>query len=376
MNQLISKTTSKTYRRLLRPLLFRQKPDAVHEHMSRFGSRIQRIYGLKRVLHSFWAYDNMPVLGQTLHGITFGNPVGLSAGFDKNFELPQIIKAIGFGFMEGGSLTLHSCKGNPRPWFHRLPKSKSLVVNVGLANRGVTAIIKQLQRYPRNMFTDFPLNISVAKTNSLKASTDSEAIADYIGSLKIIGEAGVGDIITLNISCPNVYGGEPFTTPERLERLLVNVDNIKLVQPVFVKMPIDLPQESFNKLLTVIAQHHITGITIGNLAKDRKQIKLKDSLPDAIKGNLSGKPTWEPSNELIRYTYKKYGKRFIIIGVGGIFSAQDAYIKIKLGANLVEIITGMIFEGPQLIGQINHDLVKLLKDDGYSNISQAIGVNA
>jgi dihydroorotate dehydrogenase (fumarate) len=226
------------------------------------------------------------------------------------------------------------------------------------------------------MFTNFPLNISVAKTNSPKACTDTDAIADYTGSLKIIGEAGVGDMITLNISCPNTYGGEPFTTPSRLNRLLTEVDALNLVQPMFVKMPNNLPWEEFDQLLTVIARHQVKGVTISNLAKDRKKLSLKDPLPENIKGNLSGRPTWDLSNELIRKTYKKYHRRFVIIGVGGIFSAQDAYTKIKLGANVVELITGLIFEGPQLIGQINRDLVKLLKKDGYHNISQAVGVDA
>jgi dihydroorotate dehydrogenase (fumarate) len=216
----------------------------------------------------------------------------------------------------------------------------------------------------------------VAKTNSPVASSDKDAIADYVGSLKTIGTAGVGDMITLNISCPNAYGGEPFTTPTRLDRLLTQVDVIKLVQPVFVKMPSDLNWEAFDKLLAVIARHRITGVTISNLAKDRSQLKLKDPLPDDVKGNLGGKATWELSNRLIRQTYSKYNRRFVIIGVGGIFSAADAYKKIRYGANLVELVTGLIFEGPQLIGQINHGLVDLLHRDGFSNVAEAVGVDA
>jgi dihydroorotate dehydrogenase (fumarate) len=376
MNSIISKSTKITYQGVIKPLFFKQKPDSTHQYILHLGKFSQRIFGVKGTLHSIWAYDNQSVLGQTLRGITFRNPVGLSAGFDKNFELPPIMKSIGFGFMEGGSLTYQPCAGNPKPWFHRLPNSKSLVVNVGLANQGVTAIIKRLERFPRELFRDFPLNISVAKTNSPEASTDKDAIADYVGSLKAIGTAGVGDMITLNISCPNAYGGEPFTTPTRLDRLLTQVDAIKLVQPVFVKMPSDLNWEAFDELLAVIARHRITGVTISNLAKDRNQLKLKDSLPDGVRGNLSGKPTWELSNKLIRQTYRKYNRRFVIIGVGGIFSAEDAYTKIRYGANLVELVTGLIFEGPQLIGRVNHGLVDLLHRDGFSNVAEAVGVDA
>ena len=278
--------------------------------------------------------------------------------------------------MEGGSLTFNKCEGNPRPWFHRLPKTQSLVVYAGLANNGVKAIIKTLNSYPSDTFKGFPLNISIAKTNSKKTCTDKEAISDYIGSMELLQKARWGDIYTLNISCPNVYGGEPFTTPDRLEALLHEVDQLNLKQPLFIKMPSHLAWKEFNILLKVADRHTVQGLTISNLAKERGQAKLMDPLPETIKGNLSGKPTWDLSNNLIRQTYKKYGKRFVIIGVGGIFSAEDAYTKIKLGATLVELITGMIFEGPQLIGQINRGLVKLLEQDGYHTVSEAIGVEA
>lgn len=141
-------------------------------------------------------------------------------------------------------------------------------------------------------------------------------------------------------------------------------------------MPSHLKWEYFGELLDVADKHNVMGVTIGNLAKDRAQANLMDPLPDAIKGNLSGKPTWELSNNLIRQTYKNYGKRFVIIGVGGIFCAEDAYTKIKMGATLVELISGLIFEGPQLIGQINKDLVSLLEKDGYNSITEAIGAEA
>lgn len=375
MNAPLSTFSGKLYRGVAKPILFKKAPDDVHNNMLRCAKRLQPYRGIQKLVGGTWAYQNPTMLAQTYHGILFRNPVGLSAGFDKNFELPPMLKAIGFGFMEGGSLTFEPCAGNPRPWFHRLPNTKSLVVYAGLGNHGVEAIIRRLQSYPAETFKDFPLNMSVAKTNSPQTCTEEQAVADYIGSLRAIKKAGLGDMITLNISCPNTYGGEPFNTPKRLEKLLTAIDKVKLSQPVFIKMPSDLPWEKFRKLLVVADKHHVAGVTISNLAKDRKTIKLADPLPDSVKGNLSGKPTWELSNNLIKHTYREFGKRFNIIGVGGISSAEDAYTKIKLGASLVELITGMIFEGPQLIGQINRGLVELLKRDGYTHISQAIGVD-
>jgi dihydroorotate dehydrogenase (fumarate) len=341
--------------------------------MVRSGSLLQRVAPIRGLLHGSFAYEDPTVLRQTVAGLQFNNPVGLSAGLDKNFELVPIMKAVGFGFMEGGSLTLDPCVGNARPWFHRLPKTKSIVVHVGLANYGVARGIHTIRSYKPSLLTDFPLNISVAKTNSPGTCTNEDAVADYVGSLEQIKSTGVGDMYTLNISCPNTFGGEPFTDPERLEMLLSATDALELTKPLFIKMPIDLDWKSFKALLAVADNHQVTGVTIGNLAKDRSKVDLKDPLSETVKGNLSGKPTQKLSDALIGQTYKAYGKRFIIIGVGGIFTAQDAYAKIKNGATLVEMVTGLIFQGPQVIGQINRDLAGLIKADGYNNVSEVIG---
>ncbi len=376
MQSLISNLSSKAYTKVVKPILFKQKPDAVHGHLLQAVNRLQSLGFIRRLVHDVWAYENNARLSQEVLGIHFRNPIGLSAGFDKNFELPPMLKSIGFGFMEGGSLTYKPCTGNPKPWFYRLPRTKSIVVYAGLANQGVTKIIERIKNYTPSTFTEFPLNISVAKTNSKITADEAGAIADYVSSLSQIKKAAVGSMVTLNISCPNTYGGEPFTTPELLERLLEKVDEVQMPQPIFIKMPADLDWPDFDKLLAVAAKHRVAGITISNLAKDRGQAKLMDPLSATVKGGLSGKPTWGLSNNLIRETYKKYHERFVIIGVGGVFSAEDAYTKIKLGATLVELITGMIFEGPQLIGQINQGFVALLKRDGYQTISEAIGVDA
>lgn len=375
MNSLLSRGSSLAYKKAFKPILFRQKPDDVHERLLRSGSHIQNIPVIREALKKAWSFSD-PSLEQSVFGLTFNNPVGLSAGFDKNFELPGLLSAIGFGFMEGGSLTYRPYAGNPKPWFTRLPKTESIVVYAGLANQGVDVITKRLKSYPATVFKNFPLNISVAKTNSPKTCTDDEAISDYVGSLKILNQNHLGDMYTLNISCPNTYGGEPFTTKDRLNRLLGKVDQLNLTKPLIVKMPSDKSWKEFNQLLRVIIEHKVSGVTICNLAKDRSKVQLKDPLPDAVLGNLSGRPVWELSNALIKKTYQNYGDKLIIIGVGGIFSAEDAYTKIKLGATLVELVTGLIFEGPQLIGQINQGLSELVKKDGYANICEAIGIDA
>jgi dihydroorotate dehydrogenase (fumarate) len=371
----ISKLSSVIYRRIAKPLLFKLPPDAAHDKMIATGSAVQRIGFLRGLMRWSWAYQNPDRLSQTLCGLEFQNPLGLSAGLDKNFEIAGVVSSIGFGQMEGGSITFHPCAGNPKPWFYRLPKSKSLVVNAGLANHGARRILARLGRYKQNQLGDMRINVSVAYTNDKQTCTEGEAIADYIGSLKLIKKSRKAGLVTLNISCPNTYGGEPFTTPFKLGRLLAAVDDLKLDMPVFVKMPIDKTDDEFADLIAVILKHNIAGVTISNLFKDRQKVKLADKLPDSVPGNLSGKPTFDRSNQLIKLARQRAGDKLVISGVGGVFSAQDAYAKIRSGANLVQMVTALMFEGPQIVGQINRGLVKLLERDGFSNVAEAVGVD-
>lgn len=376
MNKALSKTAQIGYTSIAKPILFRMQPDGVHSRTLRLAVALQRSRVMRQMIHGALAYDEPTILAQDVRGVWFTNPIGLSAGFDKNFELPPMMRAIGFGFMEGGSVTNRPSAGNPRPWFYRLPRSKSLVVYAGLANQGAHTIMKRLASYDRGQLEDFPLNVSVAQTNTKDITTEQEAIGDVIEGVRTVRDANLAHMLTINISCPNTYRGEPFTSPKMFEKLLRQVDALQLEMPVFVKMPNHLSWDDFDALLTVAAHHDISGVTVSNLAKREAGVKLSEPLPDSVLGGLSGKPTWEKSNELIKRTYQKYGKRFTIIGVGGVFSAKDAYTKIRLGATLVELITGMIFEGPQLVGQINKGLTELLERDGYSNVREAIGVDA
>lgn len=371
MNFPISQTTGFLYRYVIKPVVFRIPPDSVHSGIINLGKGVQRISFLRWLMKSSWKYSN-PVLHQNILGIDFENPVGLSAGFDKNIELSPTIKSVGFGFMEGGTITFQACKGNKRPWFYRLPKTKSLVVHAGLPNEGTKKIMHRVDNYPKGTFNDFPLNVSVAQSNVKNVDTLDKAIDDYVKGIKDIVTSSDAKMITLNISCPNTYDGEPFSDPRAMEKLLKRVDTLKVKQPIFLKMPSHLKWNQFEQLLEVVKKHDVAGITVSNLAH-KHDVSFKDILPDDVKGGFSGKPTFKLSNDLIYQTRKKYKDRFVIIGVGGIFSADDAYTKIKLGANLVELITGMIFEGPQLIGQINRGLAIRLHRDGFESISDAVG---
>ena len=366
MSRLCRHISHRIYVRIAKPIMFRFSPDAVHERVIMLARTIGRTRPVRWLLRAMWQHQS-PALAQTIHGLDFTNPVGVSAGFDKNAQAVPLLESIGLGYATVGSITGHACKGNDRPWFHRLPKEQSIVVNAGLPNVGSRAISQRLKADTLTASRGIPLVISVARTNSRKSSTDSEAITDYITALTRLRP--FADAFELNISCPNTYGGEPFTTPGRLTKLLEAVDALGLAQPVFVKMPSNLPWSEFDKLLAVITTHHVAAVTIANLRKDRRGIEVDPG----VKGNLSGKPTRARSDELIARTYSKYGRRLTIIGVGGIFTAEDAYAKITHGASLVGLVTGLIYEGPQVIGAINEGLEQLMKADGFTHISQAIG---
>lgn len=220
-----------------------------------------------------------------------------------------------------------------------------------------------------------PVGISIGRTNTLALKTQKQSIEDIISAFHTFEQSSVKHTYyELNISCPNLYGDITFYPPKNLEELLSEVDKLHLKKPVFIKMPIEKSDKEVTAMLEVIADHCPAGVIFGNLQKNRNHPALVQREVKKFKvGYFSGKPTFDRSNELIKLAYKTYKKRFVIIGCGGIFSGDDAYLKIKLGATLVQLITGMIFQGPQLISQINIELVDALKRDGFKHISEAIG---
>jgi len=375
MGETLIKLRNKTgrffYQTIFKRIFFAIDPEKVHDMMLKFG-RLLGSNPLSRKFNSaLFNYKNKK-LEQTILGIEFMNPVGLAAGFDKNAEIMQVIKETGFGFEEIGSVTAKPCKGNAKPRLWRLKKSKGLVVYYGLKNDGAEVIAQRLVKNKSKI----PIGVSIAKTNCRETANEDEGIKDYCESVKILKNHG--DYLTINISCPNAYGGLPFTDEQSLNKLLGEIRKIEINKPLFLKMATDLSNDEIDAIIELSRKYKIAGFICTNLTKDRKNKDIESKIIDKNipeLGGISGLPIKELSNKLIKYIYEKTGNEFIIIGCGGIFSAEDAYEKIKNGASLVQLITGMIFEGPQLISEINQGLVGLLKKDGYSSISEAIGKN-
>ncbi len=356
------------YRYFLKPVLFRMDPEKVHDHVTKFGVLLGKTVWSRRMVERLFFFEH-PMLEQQIVGIFFKNPFGLAAGFDKNAQLVHILSSIGFGFIEVGSITGEPCLGNPRPRLWRMPQSQGLAVYYGLKNDGAEVVARRLSQYE----THVPLGVSLAKTNDQKRVDVQEGVADYLKAYTLC--AGKGDYVTVNISCPNTFGGEPFTDPTRLHQLLNQIDARFLGNPIFLKLSPDMNKVEIDGILQVVTSHHVHGFICSNLTKQREQNpKILDSYVPK-QGGFSGKIVEEASNQQIQMVYKKTKGRYVIIGCGGVFSAQDAYKKIRLGASLVQLMTGMIFRGPQLISELKIDLVRLLENDGFHDISEAIGID-
>ncbi|MDR1448487.1 MAG: dihydroorotate dehydrogenase (quinone) [Candidatus Ancillula sp.] len=360
------------YIHLVKPILFRIQPDDMHEKMLVLSEFATRHALFRWFINYSMKYNNKQMLAQKLDNfknMEFNNPFGLGAGFDKNAVTAAAIEGIGFAYAAFGSTTARYCPGNERPWFHRLPEYKSLMINVGLANNGVDSVAKTVSKAHDESRT-LRVGQSIARTNDAKAADDSEGIEDYAYSLgQLFGKTAY---IEINISCPNTFKGEPFTDPVRLDALLTRLDKVKRSGPVTLKMPSDKTWEEFRELLEVVVKHDVQGVTISNLRKNREGLEI----PKDWKGNLSGAPTKDKSDYLIAKTFLEYGQRLVITGLGGVFTPEDAYRKIRLGASLVSVVSILMFKGPAAIPYLKRGLVKLLKDDGFRNIQDAVGTAA
>ena len=352
--------------------MFRVDPEVIHKRFVRVGQGLGRRKVTRALTRAAFGYEEC-ILSQTIAGVKFPNPVGLAAGFDKNAELLSIMPAVGFGFMEVGSITVQPYQGNPPPRLRRLKKSRGLVVNYGLKSAGAKALARRIgdiSQTNERLAKHIPLGISIARSNVPGTEVEEAGILDQVECYEVL--RGLGDYVTLNLSCPNTAGGEPFHKPELLNSLLRRLPLAGDPRPTFLKISPNLSPEVVSDIIEVALKHNVTGLVIGNLAKNKDNARLYEDV-SAFTGGISGKPTELLANKLIAHAYQQGQGKLVIIGCGGVFSAEDAYAKIKLGASLVQLITGMIYEGPQLISSINIGLARLLKKDSFTNIKDAVG---
>ena len=338
---------------MIRPAAFKLDPERVHEMAM---SLLQ-----KGVFRSRWFQD--PSLEQDLFGVTFRNPIGLAAGFDKNAVALDHWHDLGFGFVECGTITFHAQPGNPKPRMFRLPRDHALINRLGFNNLGAVHVGTKLAAANPKI----PVGVNLGKS---KITELADAALDYCESFRIVHPFGAYFVI--NVSSPNTPGLRELQDKGPLLEIIEAMREIDANKPLFVKVAPDLSSSALDDVLEVAHSAGLTGLiatntTIGreNLSADPKQ-----------SGGLSGRPLKARANEVLRYLYKGSNRDMVLIGVGGIENGADAYEKICLGANLCQLYTGWIYGGPQMIPNALEDMVALLAKDGFKNIVEAVGSRA
>jgi len=355
---IFSSFLSLSYKYILKPILFLFDAELVHDFFTKSGEMLENY---PKLVSSVFAYKN-PKLLKKIAGITFDNPIGLAAGFDYDGHMATVMKHVGFGFNTVGTVTAIAYEGNAKPRLMRLPLSKSLLVNKGFKSGGALVVRARLDS--KNLI-GHTIGISVGSSNLPQIDSLTKAIADYLFTFKAFANRKYVKYFELNISCPNIALKGAFSSKENFTKLCKAVKALKLKQPVFVKMASEMSFKESDMLVEIALKYGMKGVIFSNLVKDRTNKYLNIDEVQKIShlpGNFSGKPTFENSVKLIQHTRKKFGKDIVIIGTGGVFNASDAKAKFDAGADLIQLITGMIYEGPQLIGQINQALSRDYKD--------------
>ncbi|MCZ6522076.1 MAG: quinone-dependent dihydroorotate dehydrogenase [Bacteroidetes bacterium] len=343
------------YKYLIRPILFIFNPETVHHFTVMALKFFLSNAFIRRIVSSIYKV-NRPVLEKELFGIKFPNPVGLAAGFDKDANLIDELATFGFGFIEIGTLTPKGQVGNPQPRLFRLPKDQALINRMGFNNEGVIKAVERLKS--RNSKVIVGGNIG-----KNKETENRFAYRDYEYCFEALYD--VVDYFVVNVSSPNTPDLRELQEKEPLKILLETIKGRLLTKsvakPLLLKIAPDLTVEQLDDVIEIVKEVRMDGIIATNTTVKREGLKTtSDDIEKIGAGGLSGRPISKNSTEMIKYLRKKLGPDFPIIGVGGIFNAKDALDKLNAGANLVQVYTGFIYEGPSMVKNINRTLAKEL----------------
>jgi dihydroorotate dehydrogenase len=301
----------------------------------------------------------------------FPEPAG-AAGYDKNGRTVEAMSDLGFGFVEVGSVSAYPSDGNPRPRLFRVPADRAIVVNYGLPNEGAEAVASRLaaKRIP------VPLGVNIVKTNRLRPEGEEEILGDYCRSVSVLKDSG--DYLVLNLSCPNTETrSDYFADPKHLVRLFERLTDLNISCPVFLKVSPLGGVPAIEGLLESVEGFSFVSGFVFNLPPGKPvPLHVPAERLEKMPGAVAGKPVEDLINTAIGELYQRMDKeRYRIIGVGGVFSGEDAYKKIRLGASLVQLLTALVYEGPGVVRRIKRGLVRLLERDGVAHVSEAVGVD-
>lgn len=366
------------WKRLARPLLFRLPPEFVHYFsMNSFALGLS-LPGSRWVLQRL-LLESSPRLSQNLFGLNFVNPIGLAAGFDKNGRWIRALGALGFGSIEIGSVTGQEQPGNPTPRLFRLPTDQALINRMGFNNDGAEKVRQRLATTPLDQFrTQHVLGINLGKT---KVVPLEEAAGDYLASFRLLFP--YGDYFVVNVSSPNTPGLRTLQDRAPLTQILQTLitANLELAnhsqsrpRPILLKIAPDLTDSQLEEIVDLTRKLKLAGLIATNTTLSRSGLQTPVNRVEQIgAGGLSGAPLRSRSLEVVRFLFERLRGQIPIIGVGGVFSGQDAWNMISAGAALVQTYTGFIYSGPTLARDINRHLLSQLDQFGMKNISEAVG---
>lgn len=364
------------YRNFIRPVLFTQDSERIHNFTLKALGRASRSRILCDAAAALYSAPELPI---DLFGLHFPNPVGLAAGMDKQAAAVPIWSALGFGFCELGGVTWHAQPGNPAPRMFRAVDDEALINRMGFNNGGAEAIALRLAEWRRTgRWPNHPVAINLGKS---KITPLEKAPEDYANSFRTLCD--LADFFVVNVSSPNTPNLRQLQDKSALDEILAALQEsqnsnlksqITTARPILVKVAPDLSFEALDEILDLVGPRKIAGLVASNTTLARPTVSnshLRQIYSET--GGLSGRPLRQRSTEVIRHLFRQTKGTLPIIGVGGIFDADDAWQKILAGASLVQIYTGLVYEGPAIARQIVRDLQTRMQRDGFDSLQQAVG---
>ncbi len=341
------------YRSIIRPLLFLIDPERIHHLLVFCIKYCFKIPGLLPLVRLFLNKQD-PRLNREVFGLKFSNPIGMAAGFDKNAEVFNEMRAFGFSFVEIGTVTPEPQAGNPKPRVFRLIRDRALINRMGINNYGVDSAALRLENRKHKLIIGGNIGKNTITPNSVAAADYEKgftALYDYV------------DYIALNVSCPNVESLSELQEKDLLQEILDRLTNLRknkdIYKPILVKISPDLDYDHIDESIDLIMKYGADGIIATNTTTSRKGLSItSEEIASKGKGGLSGLPLKDRSTQVIRYIVKKTGGKLPVIGVGGIMSESDALEKLAAGASLIQVYTGFIYEGPGFVNRINKAIIR------------------
>lgn len=371
------------YNNLLKPLLFRLDAETAHDRITTLLQIAGHTPLAGRLLQALYGYAH-PSLRVTVAGLAFSNPLGLAAGFDKRGTLIAPIGYLGFGHIEVGTVTPRPQSGNPRPRLFRLPEDAALINRLGFNSEGMVVLARRLRRswvVGDGLWTDAPQSTSHHPQSKIVVGVNigknrdtplERAVEDYAAAF--VALAPLSDYVTVNISSPNTPGLRRLHEREALAALLAELSalnrRLRRPRPLFLKVSPDETAAQLDEVIEASLAAGVSGFIAGNTTLHRPGLR---SAARDESGGLSGRPLATRARAVLAYLWRSTGGRVPLIGVGGIFSAEDAYQAIRAGASLIQLYTGMVYRGPGIARDITCGLVELLRRDGFAGVADAVG---